>query len=48
MTILLLYVYDIIITGNDENGIVQLKDLLNATFKMKDLGRLTYFFGVGG
>ena len=39
---------DMIITGNDKNGIVQLKNLRNATFKMKDLGKLTNFFGVGG
>ncbi|XP_060170865.1 uncharacterized mitochondrial protein AtMg00810-like [Lycium barbarum] len=45
MTILLFYVDDMIITGNDENGIKHLKNLLNATFKMKDLGRLTYFLG---
>ena len=46
MEILLLYVDDMIITGNDENEILQLKNLLNATFKMKDLGRLTYFLGL--
>ncbi|XP_015158617.1 uncharacterized mitochondrial protein AtMg00810-like [Solanum tuberosum] len=46
MTILLLYVDDMIITDNDENVIVQLKNLHNATFKMKDLRRLTYFLGL--
>ena len=43
MTILLLCVDDMIITGNDENIIVILKGLLNVNFKMKELGRLTYF-----
>ena len=32
-----------IITDNDENGIVQLKNIISSTFKINDLGRLTYF-----
>lgn len=34
---------DMNIIGNYENVVVQIKNLLNATFKMKDLGKLTYF-----
>lgn len=34
---------DMIITDNDENGIVQLKNIISSTFKINDLGRLTYF-----
>lgn len=48
VTILLRYMDDMIITGNNKNGIVQLKNHLNSTFKMKDLGRLRYFFGARG
>ena len=46
MIVLLLYVNDMIITGNNENRIVQLNNLHNATFKMKDLGMLTYSLGL--
>uniref|UniRef100_A0A3Q7FH00 Reverse transcriptase Ty1/copia-type domain-containing protein n=1 Tax=Solanum lycopersicum TaxID=4081 RepID=A0A3Q7FH00_SOLLC len=35
-----------ITTGNDEVGISHLKDLLHSSFKMKDLGKLTYFLGL--
>lgn len=45
-TILLLYVDDMIISGNDEIGITELKNHLLSTFKMKDLGHLTYFLGL--
>ena len=39
ITIILVYVDDMIITGNDEVGISHLKDLLLSSFKMKDLER---------
>jgi hypothetical protein len=43
---LLLYVDDMIITGNDSIGILELKQFLNQHFEMKDLGNLSYFLGL--
>ncbi|KAJ9541460.1 hypothetical protein OSB04_027966 [Centaurea solstitialis] len=43
---LLLYVDDMIITGNDSTSIASLKQSLSSTFEMKDLGKLHYFFGL--
>ena len=45
-TVLLLYVDDMIISGNDISGISTLKSYLMRNFKMKDLGPLTYFLGL--
>lgn len=43
---MLLYVDDIIINGDDIQGIIKLKQFLNTQFKMKDLDRLSYFLGL--
>ena len=44
--LLLLYVDNMIITGDDLSGIQELKDFLNQQFKIKDLGHLGYFLGL--
>ncbi|XP_060670003.1 retrovirus-related Pol polyprotein from transposon RE1 isoform X5 [Ziziphus jujuba] len=46
ITILLVYVDDIIITGTDPGGIKELQASLHSSFHMKDLGILTYFLGL--
>ncbi|KAK8921120.1 hypothetical protein KSP39_PZI020446 [Platanthera zijinensis] len=44
--LLLVYVDDIIITGNDSNGILAVKLHLSTVFQTKDLGPLRYFLGL--
>ncbi|GKB88950.1 zf-CCHC domain-containing protein [Tanacetum coccineum] len=43
---LLVYVDDIIISGNDLNEIIMFKSLLSSKFQIKDLGKLKYFLGI--
>ena len=43
---LVVYVDDIVITGNDEDGITDLKQHLFKHFQTKYLGRLKYFLGI--
>jgi hypothetical protein len=42
----LLYVDDMVITGNDEKVIDNLKKFLNNCFKIRDLGPLKYFLEI--
>ena len=44
VTILLVYVDDMIVTGNDEEEQGRLKERLVKEFEIKDLGILKYFF----
>lgn len=46
ITILAVYVDDIVLTGNDIHAIHSLKKHLNDVFSIKDLGRLSYFLGI--
>ena len=46
ITVILLYVDDMVITGNNEKAIKDLKKFLNSCFKIKDLGLLKYFLGI--
>jgi len=46
VTCLIIYVDDMIITGNDEEEMTRLKVNLFKEFEMKDLGRLKYFLGI--
>lgn len=46
ITVLIIYVDDMIITGNDEKEIATLQKDLSAEFEMKKLGGLKYFLGI--
>ncbi|GJX06710.1 retrovirus-related pol polyprotein from transposon TNT 1-94 [Tanacetum coccineum] len=46
VTCLIIYVDDMVITGNDEEEIKRLKEGLFTEFEMKDLGNLKYFLGI--
>ncbi|KAI9197977.1 hypothetical protein LWI28_007873 [Acer negundo] len=45
-TALLIYVDDILITGNDSISIAETKTFLHSHFHLKDLGKLKYFLGI--
>ncbi|GJT98602.1 retrovirus-related pol polyprotein from transposon TNT 1-94 [Tanacetum coccineum] len=45
-TVVLVYVDDLMITGNDAEQIANLKRQLSSQFHMKDLGALHYFLGL--
>lgn len=42
---ILVYVDDIIVTGNSDRGVRQIINALAQLFSLKDLGHLNYFFG---
>nr|GEY69480.1 putative ribonuclease H-like domain-containing protein [Tanacetum cinerariifolium] len=46
ITCLIIYVDDMIVTGDDKEEITKLKKYLFTEFEMKDLGRLKYFLGI--
>uniref|UniRef100_A0A2N9FX30 Reverse transcriptase Ty1/copia-type domain-containing protein n=1 Tax=Fagus sylvatica TaxID=28930 RepID=A0A2N9FX30_FAGSY len=46
LTALIVYVDDMVVTSNDEEGIRRLRDYLAKEFEMKDLGALRYFLGI--
>jgi len=43
---LIIYVDDMVVTRNDEEGISELQRYLASEFEMKDLGGLKYFLGI--
>lgn len=45
-TVVLVYVDDVVIIGNDDKIIATLKSFLNQHFYIKDLGPLKYFLGI--
>ena len=46
VAILIVYVDDIVVTGNDEAEIQNLKKHLASSFDIKALGLLSYFLGI--
>jgi len=46
IVIIVIYVDDLIITGNNDINIFDLRKLLKQKFKMKDLGELRYFLSI--
>lgn len=46
ITALIVYVDDMILTGNDPDEVKALKEHLSNEFEMKDLGYLKYFLGI--
>ena len=46
ITYLIIYVDDMIVTGNDQDEIFNLQQYLASEFEMKQLGNLKYFLGI--
>ena len=46
VTALLVYVDDIMVTGNDEREKYEVKQRLATEFEIKELGKLKYFLGI--
>jgi len=46
IVVIIIYVDDLIITGDSDVHVFDLKKLLKQNFEMKDLGELRYFFGI--
>ena len=46
LTALIIYVDDMVVTGDDVEEIKQLQKQLSSEFEMKDLGKLKYFLGI--
>ncbi len=46
IVVIVIYVDDLIITGDSDSDISDLKKLLKQKFEMKDLGKLHYFLGI--
>ena len=46
MTILIMFIDDIIVTGDDYGEMEQLKGFLAEEYKLKDLGTLKHFLGM--
>jgi hypothetical protein len=46
IVVIVIYVDDLIIIGDSDIDIFDLKKLLNQKFKMKDLGKLYYFLNI--
>ena len=46
MTILIMYVDDIILIGDDTGEVERLKKVLATAFEVKDLGQMWYFLGM--
>ena len=46
MVVILVYVDDLLIIGDNESTIKEAKQVLHQQFKLKDLGELKYFLGI--
>ena len=46
IVVLIVYVYDIVLTGDDQTEISQLKQRMSDEFEIKDFGNLKYFLGI--